>query len=216
MKRVKVTLLCFILAAGLLVGVNCTSFDCKHRIFDDIESFKRARMRLPEKHDSVYREYRITRSQQCDLDGNGKPEEYVLKDGHLTVKEDSNIIWQSPEDWWVDYFFIGDSTNDGRPKLNLSVWKEGSFGPYKPFWIKDEDTSVKNHLFIFQLEKNKFKPVWQSSNLDCPMLHATLMDLNGDGEKELVVREGSYTDPKKCEVTIWKWDGWGFSKIEYK
>ena len=35
---------------------------------------------------------------------------YILKDGCLTIKEDLNIIWQSPEDWWVDYFFIGDAT----------------------------------------------------------------------------------------------------------
>ena len=165
--------------------------------------------------DDTPQEYRITRSLQYDLDGDGGPEEYILKDGCLTIKEGLNIIWQSPGDWWVDYFFIGDATNNGKSELNLSVWKEGSFGPYKPFWVKEEDTSVKNHLFIFRFEEDKLKPVWQSSNLDCPIRSAALIDLNGDGENELVVREGSYTDPNKCEVTLWKWKGWGFSKIEY-
>ncbi len=166
--------------------------------------------------DNALQEYRITHKQQYDLDNDGIPEEYVLKNGRLTVKEGPNIAWQSPEDWWIEDFFIGDATNNGKPELNLSVWKEGSFGPYKPFWVKEEDTSVKNHLFIFQFEKNEFKPVWQSSNLDCPIRHAALIDLNGDGENELVVKEGSYTDPKKYEITLWKWNGWGFSKIEYK
>ena len=166
--------------------------------------------------DNAFQGYRIAQSQQHDLDNNGKPEEYILKDGRLTVKEGPDIIWQSPVSWWVDYFFIGDATNNGKSVLNLSVWKEGSFGPYKPFWVKEEDTGVKNHLFIFQFEKNEFKPVWQSSNLDCPIRHATLIDLNGDGENELVVREGTYANPQKCEITLWKWNGWGFSKIEYK
>lgn len=156
------------------------------------------------------RKYRLTQSRQHDLDGDGKPEEYILKDGCLTIKDCSDIIWESPKDWWIESFFIGDATNNGKPELCLSVWKEGSFGPYKPFWVDEEDTDVKNHLFIFKLENNILKPVWQSSNLDYPIIHADLMDLDGDGENELVVREGSYTDPKRHEITLWKWSDWGF------
>jgi len=55
--------------------------------------------------------------------------------------------------------------------------------------------------------------VWQSSNLDRPNYRAALIDLNDDGENELVVTEGSYTDPARKEVTLWKWNGWGFSRI---
>lgn len=183
-------------------------WDNDKKIFVDMEQYVLSTDNAPQ-------EYRIARSRQYDLDGDGKPEEYILKDGCLTIKEDLNIIWQSPEDWWVDYFFIGDATNNGKPELNLSVWKKGSFGPYKPFWIEEEDTSIKNHLFIYRFEKNKLKPVWQSSNLDHPIYRATLIDLDGDGKTELVVKEGSYTDPKKCEITLWQWSGWGFSRIEY-
>lgn len=160
-------------------------------------------------------EYRLLQSHQSDLDGNGILEEYTLRDGRIMVRDGSSLIWQSPEDWWIDYFFLGDADNDGRPELNLSVWKEGSFGLHKPFWVKEEDTSVKNHLFIFRLEKGNFKPVWQSSNLDRPNRHAVLIDLDGDGENELVVNEGSYTDPGKREITLWKWSGWGFSRINH-
>jgi hypothetical protein len=59
----------------------------------------------------------------------------------------------------VDYFFIGDATNNGKSELSLSVWKEGSFYPYKPFWVEEEDTCIKNHLFIFQFERNGLKPI---------------------------------------------------------
>lgn len=158
-------------------------------------------------------EYRLVQSRRCDLDGDGIPEKYTLRDGIITVYAGSRLIWQSPEDWWVDYFFLGDANNDGLPELNLLVWKEGSFGPHRPFWVEEEDYSVKNHLFIFKLAEGHCKPVWQSSNLDCPNYWAALLDLDGDGENELVVIEGSYTDPGKREVTLWKWNGWGFSRI---
>jgi len=93
------------------------------------------------------------------------------------------------------------------------VWKEGSFGPHKTFWVAEDDPSVKNHLFIFKLENGNFKPVWQSSNLDHPNYWVALVDLNGDGENELVATESSYTNPGVKEVTLWKWNGWGFSRI---
>ncbi len=158
-------------------------------------------------------EYRLVQSRELDLDGDGKPEEYTLRDGKITVSADSRTIWQSPDEWWVDYFFPGDTNNDGNLELNLLVWKEGSFGHLKPFWVEEDNPAVKNHLFIFKLERGTFRPVWQSSNLDRPNYRAVLMDLNRDGENELVVVEGSYSDPGEKKVTLWKWNGWGFSLI---
>ncbi|WP_166510735.1 CapA family protein [Desulfallas thermosapovorans] len=161
-------------------------------------------------------EYRLLQSQYFDLDGDGCKEGVYLKNGRITVREASRTIWQSPGDWWVDYFFLGDVNNDGITELNLLVWKEGSFGPHKPFWLEEEDAGVKNHLFIFKLEQGSIKPVWQSSNLDYPNHRASLVDFDNDGEKELLVIEGSYTDPARRETTLWKWNGWGFSHVSCK
>lgn len=158
-------------------------------------------------------EYRLLQRQHFDLDGDGCQEEFYLKNGKITVRKSSRTIWQSPDDWWVDYFFPGDANNDGRPELNLLVWKEGSFGPHRPFWLEEEDTSVKNHLFIFKLEQGGIKPVWQSSNLDYPNYRASLVDFDNDGAQELLVTEGSYTDPGRRETTLWKWNGWGFQRL---
>lgn len=158
--------------------------------------------------------YRLMQSREADLDGDCRPEKYTLRNGKITVCADNRIIWQSPDEWWVDYFFVGDANNDGKIELNLLVWKEGSFGSRKPFWVEEDDPAVKNHLFIFKLEGDTFKPVWQSSNLDRPNYRADLVDLNGDGENELVVVEGSYSDPSEGIVTLWKWNGWGFSRID--
>ncbi|MTI85235.1 MAG: VCBS repeat-containing protein [Firmicutes bacterium] len=159
-------------------------------------------------------EYRLVKHRQFDLDGDGTPEKISLQDGEITVQIGSGFFWCSPRDWWVDYFFLGDADNDGTPELNLLVWKQGSFGPQRPFWVKGEDKEIKNHLFIFRLEKGDIKPVWQSSNLDMPNHWAALLDINDDGENELVAVEGSYTNPGKRKVTIWKWNGWGFSRLD--
>ncbi|WP_458413366.1 hypothetical protein ACNQFZ_00255 [Schinkia sp. CFF1] len=196
-----------LLLMGMLFGCSPTTEkkDIDGSAYDDISSFRDSRMKLPA--------HRVMKTEQIDLDENGVTEEFSLHNGKITVKGDSHTIWESPDTWWIDYFFLGDTNNDGNFELNLLVWKEGSFGPHKPFWIEEEDTEVKNHLFIFKLEKSKIKPVWQSSNLDSPNYCADSIDLNGDGKNELITIEGSYTDPFKREITIWKWNGWGFSRI---
>ncbi|NLW25384.1 MAG: hypothetical protein GXY91_09160 [Clostridia bacterium] len=131
----------------------------------------------------------------------------------MEIWSGGSLLWQSPEEWWVDNFFLGDINNDGIQEASLLVWKEGSFGPYRPFWVEEEDNSVKNHLYIYKLKEGKIKPVWQSSNLDRPNYSGTLVDFDGDGEMELLVVEGSYTDFKLRKMTLWKWNGWGFSRI---
>ncbi|NLL20550.1 MAG: hypothetical protein GX263_02260 [Firmicutes bacterium] len=226
----------FLLAAGILifpVAFSCPQQRQEGGDFNNFAAFREARMKLPERDDSFYpvaveeimlsrnfvqegsfSQYRLVQSRKYDLDRDGVQESYILRDGSVTVKDGSRIIWQSEDDWWVDYLFLGDANNDGVLELNLLVWKEGSFGPYKPFWVEEEDLSVKNHLFIFKLEKGNFKPVWQSSNLAHPNYRAALSDIDGDGENELVAFEGSYTDPKQTEVTLWKWNGWGFTRID--
>lgn len=158
--------------------------------------------------------YKLVKERRLDLDGDGIVENYHLLDGRLTITEDPRILWESPGEWWVEDFFAGDSTNDGILNLNLLVWKQGSFGKSKPFWVKNDDSSVKNHLFIFKMVDGTLKPVWQSSNLDRPNQEASLVDLNKDGKNELLVIEGSYTDPHARRITIWQWNGWGFTLVE--
>ncbi|MDD4238809.1 MAG: CapA family protein [Desulfotomaculaceae bacterium] len=160
-------------------------------------------------------ESRLEKCRRFDLDQDGDCEDYTLQDGKLRVSTGAQTIWESQDDWWVDDFFLGDADNDGVFDLNLLVWKSGSFGRHKPFWITRDDMSVKNHLFIFKRVEGCFKAVWQSSNLDRPNYEAALADLDGDGKNELLVTEGDYADPEKREAGIWKWNGWGFSKIAY-
>lgn len=156
----------------------------------------------------------IAKQENADLNNNSFPEEYNLKNGRLTILEDRKIIWQSPDNWWIDNFIIADLNNDGVLDINLSVWKPGNFGMSRPFWIKENDTAVKNHFFIFDLNNAKVKEVWSSSNLTAPNCEFEIDDVDNDGKNDLIVIEGDYSQKQKCDgnyVAVWKWNGWGFS-----
>jgi len=164
--------------------------------------------------DSPNQDRIINRSEKKDLNNNQTEEEYNLANGILRVRENGSTIWETPSDWWVDDFVLADSDNDGKEEINLLVWKQGNYGPVRPFWEKENDESIKNHFFIFSWEDGKIKSKWQSSNLDNPNCQALFKDIDGDRKNELVVLEGDYQDFPSCHgryLAIWEWNGWGFS-----
>ncbi|MDD3006139.1 MAG: hypothetical protein PHX30_00955 [Candidatus Pacebacteria bacterium] len=176
------------------------------------ETFEKTDFGLTNENPDLSRD-RLSKTQSADLDSDGINEEYILQGGKLTIRGNAETIWQSADDWWVEDFAIADSTNDGVADINLSVWKSGSFGKFKPIWVKNNDPSVKNHFFIFNWEDGKIKPVWQSSNLDAPNCQILIDDINDDGENEIIVLEGDYADVPDCSgkyIAVWKWGEWGF------
>ncbi len=159
-------------------------------------------------------ESRLTRRESADTDKNGQGEEYELNNGRLSIWENGKNIWSSPAEWWIDNFRLADPIGDGKVYLNLSVWKSGSFGASRPFWVDANDESVKNHYFVFQLVDGRMNPIWQSSNLEAPNCEFRLDDVDGDGRAELIVLEGDYFDWPSCRgrrIAVWEWNGWGFS-----
>ncbi|MGE5398466.1 MAG: hypothetical protein ACM3MK_13160 [Chitinophagales bacterium] len=159
---------------------------------------------------------RIQRS--GDLNQNGNNEVYILSGERLSVKENGKLLWESPPAWKVTAFTLGDATNDGRRDLAMVVWKRGSFGHHRPFWIK-KDQVYSNHLFLYDLSGDHLRQVWLSSALDRPIDQLLIIDINNDSENELKVRERAFLIPGKVvvpivmEETIWKWETWGFSRL---
>lgn len=159
-----------------------------------------------------------------DLDGDGTTELYVLTKNVLMVKEGSLKLWTSPENYKVDSFALGDVDNDGKANLVISLWKEGSFGEFEPFWHAEKNTDYKNHLFVYKLQGKKFKNVWCSSDLDRPILSFFIQDIDGDKLNELVAEEGQYKQISKekygvdsygdVHTNVWKWKEWGFYLAE--
>jgi poly-gamma-glutamate synthesis protein (capsule biosynthesis protein) len=156
----------------------------------------------------------VSRQEHADLDNNLIKETYILENGRLTISENSKMVWQSPNEWWIDNFVLADSNNDGITDINLSLWKAGSFGSSKPFWVKENDMSVKNHFFVLDFVNGSIKQVWGSSNLGEPNCEFQIADVDNDGKNDLVVIEGDYSQKPDCNgnyIAVWKWNDWGFS-----
>lgn len=114
----------------------------------------------------------------------------------------------------VRSFLIADFDNDGRKELALVIWKKGSFGRDKPFWLKRNDSSYGFHLFLYRI-KDGLRPLWFSSRLAKPICDINVRERAGKSEIE--VEEGVYNPQgyscQKTEKTSWQWDGWGFKRI---
>jgi hypothetical protein len=155
-----------------------------------------------------------------DIDGDGAREAYTLARHRLTVREGGRVLWRTDSDWRVEAFALGDIDHDGDDELVLTLWKKGSYGKLKPFWHTGEDISYKNHLFVYRLTEDGFRPVWCSSDLARPIVSFSIMDADGDGRSELVTEEGAYRQVageryaldtgKPTRTTVWQWEGWGF------
>ncbi len=204
---------------GLLFTVLCFGFNY-HFISKEFVYFWNDKNNNFENKDNgfIFFEKKIKenklKKEKADIDANGKEETYVLRNGKLTVFEESNKVWESPDNWKITDFILADSTNDGVLDLNLSLWKPGNFGPSKPFWVKENDMSVKNHFFVFSLAEGSLKQVWGSSNLSNPNCEFEIADVDADGKNDLIVIEGEYLEDEKCvgkNMAVWYWNGWGFS-----
>ena len=57
-----------------------------------------------------------------------------FSNNHLSLYKNEKMIWQTDPEWFVTGYCFADSNNDGKEELNLSVWKQGSFGRSK-CWI---------------------------------------------------------------------------------
>ena len=155
-----------------------------------------------------------------DLNQNGVPEEYVLKGSMLTVTEEDKLIWESPSGWKVEDFVIADVTNDGLEELVTTVWVRGRFGKHRPFWMSGDDGKWWNHLYVYRLAGSRMKPVWMSSGLERPVLQLEVRDVDGDKACEMIVTETRYRwlsyslrrFPLGCACSVWRWEGWGFSR----
>ena len=158
-----------------------------------------------------------------DLDGDGITEEYSLVDHCLTVREGEQELWRSPRDWRIDNVALGDADNDGTINMVITLWKKGSYGSVKPFWLTSEDATYKNHLFVYRLKNKAMQQVWCSSNLDRPIISLTIRDCDSDSLNELVVEEGQYRKIDRehytldtnalVRTTVWRWDEWGYMKL---
>jgi hypothetical protein len=160
----------------------------------------------------------------ADMNGDGIPEEIRLEDGQVGLQQAGSLLWSSPNDWQVQSASLADLNLDGEMELVLLVWR-----PWQP-WPVDRvlpyggriadfqnEAGLSCHLILIGWRGQAFGERWAGSALADPLTRFTAADLDGDGQEELAALEGNYADPPggpARSLTIWKWNGFGFTLVD--
>lgn len=138
-----------------------------------------------------------------DLDDNGNSDTLVLENGRIAVFDSKGLRWESPSQWIVANVHIGDVTKDGSTEIVVLVWKHGSFGQAKPFWVESDSINLSQHVFIFNYHNGQMIPLWMSSALGFDVANSRL-----DASNKLHLESPDSTE------TIWEWQSWGLVLVD--
>ncbi len=138
-----------------------------------------------------------------DLTGDGNKEFITLNNGTLRIYRDDNEVYFSNPDWNIADAAIGDPNHDGRSDVITAVWKLCSEG------------TLVSHPYIIGYRGGSFHTIWGGSEFAHGIEELILVDFDGDGNQSLVIIEavipGSGPGAMLTTVSVWDWNGWGFS-----
>ena len=80
------------------------------------------------------------------------------KDHRVRVNGSSESSWTSDDSWLVQDLWSADIDGDGMKELILLVWKQGSFGRHKPFWVKEDERTFSQHIFVIEVRRGEWFP----------------------------------------------------------
>lgn len=142
------------------------------------------------------------KTEPWDLDGDGRTETLFLERRSFSVLSGGQTLWKTDKDWKVEDYLCGDIDGDGAEELLLLVWKRGSYGPLRPFWVDDDENGYSQHIFIYRWVDEGPQAVWMSSSLRPQVRRWSL----GEGKLSILTRQG--------EETLWAWRTWGLERID--
>ena len=93
---------------------------------------------------------------------------------------------------------IGDVNGDGVKEIALCVYKTTYFHPV-----------MAKRPFFYDLVNGELKPVWLGSRLSHPFLDYILVDIDDDGEDELISID--VLENNHYSLYAYKWKGFGFT-----
>lgn len=159
---------------------------------------------------------------ESDLDSDGDPEGIVLRDGHLAVQRSGEILWATAEEWEVLEVQITDLNRDGLPEVTMLVWR-----PFQPWpidtWLPHggriagfHDSENRScHIILWGWAGDRYRELWAGSALAEPLVSFFAADWDGDGFQELLAVETGYDRrPMGTAVSLWSWNGFGFTLID--
>lgn len=141
----------------------------------------------------------------ADLDGDGAQESLVaVGEAHdVRVSVAGVDVYASPDEWRIFDAHVCDLDGDGADELVFFVWKQGSYGPYRPFWESGTDDAWSQHVFVYGMRAGKIAPIWMSSALGSYVAREWM---EPDGTLVLEAPDGG--------LTSWRWGSWGFELVD--
>ena len=132
--------------------------------------------------------------------------EFTLRNRKLTAAAKGKILWSTDPKWQVQDFLTADLDGDEKEELILLLWKKGRYGEHRPFWVKEDEKTYSQHIFLYDVtQEGELHPKWFASNLGREVTH---MDLISAGVNVLALEDREDT------VTCWIWQSWGLKQIE--
>jgi len=129
--------------------------------------------------------------------------------------------WESPGSWTVTEIVSGDLNRDGNADYGLLVWRPFEPWPIDAFLpsggrIADHHNQdgMSCHFILIGWDGNKYRELWAGSALAQPISHLQAADVDQDGYQELIGIEGKYDAGETGDLTVWKWQGFGFTLSE--
>ena len=156
-------------------------------------------------------------SGDLDRDGNQECVQLLQDSAEITDCADE-ILWKSDPSWQVMEIAVGDLNHDGDSEVTLLVWR-----PFRP-WPIDRFVPFGGRIDSFHNRQGKscqiiligwwkdhFDELWAGSALVRPVSHIHVVDMDNDGNEELVSLEGAYDKNETGgSLSIWRWQGFGF------
>lgn len=130
----------------------------------------------------------------------------------------ADIKWQSPSSWKVTEAISADLNRDGKNELVMVVWREHKVWPIDSFLpsggrIADfhDRSGLSCHLILVGWDGGRYRELWAGSSLIDPVFGIRAVDVDRDGNQELVTLEGKYDNRNVTgNLTVWDWSGFGF------
>ena len=119
---------------------------------------------------------------------------------------DGSLKWNTGKKLLVQDFLVTDLDGDEDLELILLVWKRGRYGSARPFWVKADEKSYSQHIFIYDVSKDlRVKEKWLASDIGPEVTRFKLM------EKNPAVL---LTEEKSGRCSLWMWESWGLKSMD--
>ena len=130
-------------------------------------------------------------------------------------------IWESPDGWKITEVISADLNRDGIDEIGLLVWRPFESWPIDKFLPNKgrianfhDQNSQSCHLILIGWDGTKYRELWAGSALADPISDLKTADIDNDGFEELIALEKKYDASSGSNLTVWEWQGFGFTLVE--